>query len=500
MIPVDWQQLLEEFRGRIAAARAMGGEQKLARQHRDGRNDARQRVTKLCDPDSFRELGTLVGGLSWDALPPVAADAIVTGTARINGRPVAVASEDFSSQGGSIGLGAHAKRTRLASLALQERIPLVLMLEGAGERMTNAMQRYPHAPNDLQILSQLAGRVPVLSLIMGASAGHGALSGMFADLIVMVPGSALFSAGPPLVLQSLGEEIDKETLGGVDVHTRISGVAHNRTADEDEAFALARALLDLYPLNAWERPQHRSGDDDQPRLLPEIYTSLPANQSTPYDIRDIIRMLADGGQLLEIQPEYAPNIVLALARLGGHPIAVVANQPAVKGGAIDRAAADKATRFINSVGNFHFPVLFLTDNPGVLPGSVSEREAVLLAAANMYRAQAQLRSPKLHITLRKAFGFGSSLMAMNPFDRQTISYALPGITLGGIPAAGGAEAAQLDDETRAQLVLLQERASWSASDTMAYDEIIDPQELRNALLTGLEISLGRYSEAVQPRN
>ncbi len=503
MIPEEWQDIIEEYRQRMADARAMGGEEKLAK-HRAGgqRNDARQRIEKLCDPGSFKEIGTLVGGLSWDGLPVVPADGIVTGFGTINGKPVAVASEDFTAKGASIGHGAHAKRLRLASVALQERIPMVLMLEGAGERMSNALQRHPYAPNDLQILAQLAGQVPVVAIILGPSAGHSALSGMFADLIVMVEGSALFSAGPPLVLQSLGERADVEALGGARMHTQHSGVAHNRVDTEADAFELARDFLGYHPLNAWQRPPlathldnsaegNSEAEDSGPRLVPDIYKVMPRSANVPYEIRNVIRLLVDAGKFLEVQPDYANNIVVGLARLGGAPVAFVANQPNVKAGTIDQAAARKATRFFEAVDNFHFPMIFFVDNPGVLPGTVSERDGVLLAAANMYKAQSRLRSPKIHVTLRKAFGFGSSLMAMNPYDRQTISYALPGITLGGLPADGGAQAANMDEETKKQMREMQSRASWGASDTMAYDEIVDPVELRNYLLLGLQISQGR---------
>ena len=197
-----WIPLLDDLEKRRTFAHSMGGPEKLAKHSTSGRMDARQRIQVLVDADSFRELGTFAGGLAHGGLPAVPADALVAGTAKINGRPVIVGAEDFTSKGGSIGIGTHAKRLRLALLAAQERVPLIMLLEGAGERTTNWLERYPHAPNDLQALAALTARVPTAAVIMGASAGHGALTAMLMDFVVMVEGSSIFSAGPPLVAEA----------------------------------------------------------------------------------------------------------------------------------------------------------------------------------------------------------------------------------------------------------------------------------------------------------
>lgn len=484
----DWSDLLAEYEGRIETARSMGGAAKLDKQRANGRLDARSRIDQLCDAESFSELGTLVGGLSWGGLPPAPADGLVGGFGQINGRSVVVMSEDFSVKGGSIGLGAHAKRVRLAMLAKSEGIPLVMMLEGAGERATNGLQRYPYAPNDLQVLAELQGEVPILCLVMGASAGHGALSGLFSDVIIMTEHSALFTAGPPLVKAALGQEIDKQSLGGPKVHTEESGVAHNYVASETEAFTLARSILAYLPQNdAAPHPDPIVSDDTAPRRIDPILDLIPRKGSRPYDMRPVIALTLDDDSFTEIQPDYARNIVVGLGRLGGRALAVVANQPSVMAGTIDAKAAQKAARFIGRFGKFGLPFLFLTDNPGVLPGGTSEREGVLLAAAQMYSAQNALRTQKFHVTLRKAFGFGSSIMAMNPFDHQTLSLAFPGIALGGVPARGGDDAAKLSDEARRQIADMEERAAWGTGDSMAYDEIIDPRDLRNRLLTAIQL-------------
>ncbi|MFI5397965.1 MAG: acyl-CoA carboxylase subunit beta [Candidatus Binatia bacterium] len=497
--PHDWTELLDDLDAHLAKAQEMGGPEKLAKQRAGGRFDARQRIVELCDPGSFREIGALVGSLPRAALPPAAADALVGGVATIDGRPVVIGSEDFTVQGGSIGIGTHAKRVRLAELALRDRVPLVMFLEGAGERMTNALERYPHAPNDLQILAELSGKVPTVAVVMGASAGHGVLTALLMDFVVMVQGAAMFSAGPPLVEAAIGEKVSKEDLGGARMHVTDSGVAHNLAENETEAFALVRKYLTYFPLNAWQRPATvpRTGENGE-RRLDGILELVPRNPSRPYDMRHLLEMLVDTGSLFEVQPLYGASMVTALARLGGQPVGIVANQPMVLAGAVTRQAADKAAHFLDLADAFHLPVIFLADNPGIMAGTQAEREGTLRSAARMYAAQARLRVPKLHVTLRKAFGFGSSLMAMNPFDRQSITLAFPGISLGGMPAAGGGTAAKVSDETQAQLEAAESAGAWKAADNLSYDAVIDPRDLRNALLTGLRLSAGRVTEPPAP--
>jgi acetyl-CoA carboxylase carboxyltransferase component len=497
-VPPDWKPMLDGLERRRSQARGMGGPDKLARQHAGGRMDARQRIAALLDPGSFAELGTLVGGVGRGALPPAPADAIVAGSGTIDGRPVLVGSEDFTVQGGSIGPGAHAKRVRLAELAAQERVPLVMLLEGAGERITNALERHAYAPNDLQALTRLSGRVPTLCVVMGASAGHGALTAPLMDVAVLVEGAAIFSAGPMLVASSIGEDVTKEDLGGAKVHVSESGVVHNAVASETDAFAFVRRYLDYFPSNAWERPPRAMGEPDGERRLDEILALVPAGSRTPYDARRVVDLVFDRDSALEIQPRFGASILTVLARLGGESVAVVANQPLVKAGTIDVDAADKAAHFLEVAGAFHLPVVFLADNPGVMAGSAAERAGVLRSAARMFFAQSQLTGPKLHVTVRKAFGFGSSIMAMNPFDRQTVTLAFPGATLGAMPAAGGGSAAGADADLQRDLDGAEAEAPWSVADSLAYDEIIDPRELRNALLAGLRLASGRQSAPLGP--
>lgn len=493
----DWRPLLDDLEVRRTAARAMGGEERLTRHRQPGRLDARARLAQLFDADTFVELGTLVGSVHRGVTPPVPADGLVAGHGLIDGRPVLAAAEDFTVMGGSIGHGTGAKRQRLTELAQAERVPLVMLLEGAGERAQNAFERRGRAPNDLQSLARLSGLVPTVCVVMGSSAGHGALTAPLMDLVVMVEGAALFSAGPPLVKASIGEDITKEALGGTAVHTATSGVAHNAAADDTEALHLVRRYLSYFPSNAWTHPPDRPADDEH-RRVPELTDIIPADPRHAYDIRNVIEVLVDRGSHLEIEPAYGRTVVTTLARLGGTAVAIVANQPAVKAGSIDADGADKATHFLGVAAAFHLPVLFLADNPGVLAGSASERAGILRHAARMFAAQTRVASPKLHVTLRKAYGFGSSLMAMNPFDDQTVALALPGARLGAMPAEGGAEAARVDGDTKAVLQHAELGGAYSAADTMSYDEVVAPAELRDALLQALRLTGARRQLSVRP--
>ncbi|MEE3328559.1 MAG: carboxyl transferase domain-containing protein, partial [Myxococcota bacterium] len=460
-----WGKRLADLEKRLADARAMGGSDKLERQAARGEMNARQRIESLLDPGSFHEIGTLVGAIS-DQAP---ADAFPAGMGRIHGRPVLVGAEDFTVQGGSIGLGAADKRYRLTQLALSEKVPLIFILHGAGHRITNALKGHGRTPNDLQGLVDLAGIVPTVCVVLGPSAGHGALAAPLMDFAIMSEGGALFSAGPPLVEAAIGEKVDKQELGGPAVHVKRSGVAHNVAEDEASALEMARTYLSYLPSSAWEYPPEKSGPDTGERNLDGILEIVPADDRRPYRMSRVLHLLADQDSVLEIQPHYGRSLITALARLGGRPVAIVANDPSHRAGTFDRTAAEKGARFLEVMGSFHLPTVFLADNPGVMAGTAAEQEGALRAAARMFAAQHRLTGPKLHVTFRKAFGFGSSIMAMNPFDGQTLCVAFPGATLGAMPARGGGAAAHSDTAQQASLDATESGGPYRIADTMGFD-------------------------------
>ncbi|MDQ1461315.1 MAG: methylmalonyl-CoA decarboxylase subunit alpha [Actinomycetota bacterium] len=486
-----WEPILARLEQRRVASRAMGGAERVERHHARGKLDARQRIDALFDPGTFAELGAFTGA------PENAADALVAGLGRIDGRPALAGVEDFTVLGGSIGTGAADKRYRLAQLARQERVPLVFMLEGAGHRLTNKASG--RKPNDLQALAELSGIVPMVCLVLGPSAGHGALTAPLSDFVVMTPDSQLFSAGPPLVKDAIGEDVTKEELGGPQVHVDVSGVAHNLARDDADAIETARRYLSFFPANAWSAPPAViDGPDTGPRRLDDLLDVIPPNARTPYPMRAVVERLVDAGSMLEVQPTFGAAVVTALARLGGRSVAIVANDPSVRAGTVDTAAAEKAAHFIDVAGAFHLPCILLADNPGVMAGTQAERAGALRAVARMFAAQHRLRSPKLHVTVRKAFGFGSSIMGMNPFDGQTISLSFPAITLGALPASSGAASAKLTAEEAAQIAEEQSAAAFRSASGMGYDDVLDPRDLRNALLHGLTLSENRARGPFRP--
>lgn len=487
----DWQVLLREYEQRMQAGRAMGGADKLKKRRAQNKMNAREILDCLCDKDSFQEIGTLVGSIAYQGEPATAADALVGGYATIDGRPVVVCAEDFTVMGGSIGSGTSAKKLRLAMMALRERVPFVAFLDGAGERVTTIPKRRSYAPNDMQILAKLSGKVPSVAVIYGSSAGHGAISGLLLDFVVMLDNSCLFAAGPPLVQAATGERVSKEDLGGAKMHTQISGVAHNRVADGVKACDMVRSYLSYLPTHSGLALPHRDHTlpECAPREVPEFMDIVPNDPQQPYDMGEVIALISDRPEdWFEFQPEYGTSILLGWTRIGGCSCAVVANQPLVQAGAITAQAAYKAAYFMNLCANFNVPVLFLADNPGVMSGSQAERDGTLRAASAMYAAQCQLAHVcKIHVTIRKAFGFGSSLMGMNPFDDQTFSVALPGIHLGAMPASGGAQAAGLNEEEKQSMAEHQSNSAWMTGDNLAHDEIIHPAHIRNIVLKILHL-------------
>ena len=485
----DWQETLHDLSRRRQQAHEMGGAERLAKHRGKGKLDARARIHHLVDEGTFQEFGTLVGG-------EIAADGIVTGAGRIDGTPVMVGAEDFTTLAGSIGPGGNAKRYRLAELALRQKIPLVMLLEGAGFRPRG--EHYGRSPTDLIAQAQCSGKVPTVSAVLGPSAGHGALVAPVCDFTVMSGQGAIFTAGPPVVKESTGEEISKEDLGGPDVALR-SGVIHNFAESDEAVLDEIRRYLSYFPSSAWSYPPTRLHDDSaELRPTPELLDIVSRDNRRIYDMRTVLDVVFDGDDWLEVQPRFGPAIICALANLGGYPVAVVANQPTKLAGSIDADAADKAAHFIMVADSFHLPIVFLADNPGMLPGSRSERSGVLRSGARMFAAQTAATTLKLHLTLRKAFGFGSMVMSLLGFDSQVATFAYPGATMGAMSAAALSKAANADEDVTELLKQMELDASFRSAGSLGFDELIAPEETRNALLLALQRGVQARQEAAAP--
>ncbi|OBJ03016.1 acyl-CoA carboxylase subunit beta [Mycobacterium sp. 1465703.0] len=485
----DWQETLEDLERRRQHARDMGGPERLDKHRNKGKLDARARIEYLLDPGTFRELGTLVGG-------EIAADGLVVGSGEINGSPVMLGAEDFTTMAGSIGPGGNSKRYRIAELALRDKIPLVMLLEGAGFRPGGG--HYGRTPTDLLAQAQCSGRVPTVGAVFGPSAGHGALVAPVCDFRIMSRQGAIFTAGPPVVKESTGEDISKEDLGGPDV-ALPSGVIHNVAEDDESVLDDVRRYLSYFPPSAWSYPASLPPDEDtEPRATPELLDIVSRDNRRVYDMRAVLDVVFDRPDWFEVQPQYGKAIICALAHLGGHPVAVVANQPQVLAGSVDAAAADKAAHFIMVADSFHLPLVFLADNPGMLPGSRSERSGVLRAGARMFAAQTTATTVKLHVTLRKAYGFGSMVMSLLGFDSQSATFAYPGATMGAMSAAALGRATHAGEDVTAKLREAELQASFRSAEHMGFDELIDPRETRDVLLASLKRGLSSRQAAAEP--
>lgn len=486
----DWQETLHDLSRRRQHAHAMGGEERVAKHHAKGKLDARGRLDHLLDPGTFQEFGTLVGG-------DIASDGLVSGAGRINGTPVMVGAEDFTTLAGSIGPGGNAKRYRLAELALRNKIPLVMLLEGAGFRAARG-EHYGRTPTDLIAQAQCSGKVPTISAVLGPSAGHGALVAPVCDFSIMSSQGAIFTAGPPVVKEATGEDISKEDLGGPAV-SLPSGVIHNHAETDEEVLDDIRRYLSYFPSSAWSYPPTRLYDEEAGlRPTPELLDIISRDNRNIYDMRTVLDVVFDETDWFEVQPKFGQAIVCALAHLGGYPVAVVANQPTQLAGSIDSDAADKAAHFIMVADSFHLPLVFLADNPGMLPGSQSERNGVLRSGARMFAAQTAATTLKLHVTLRKAFGFGSMVMSLLGFDNQVATFAYPGATMGAMSAAALSRASHADEDVSEILKNMELEASYRSASHLGFDELISPEETRNALLLALQRGIFSRQEVAEP--
>src|ERR1700751_4825004 len=307
----DGRETLDELDRRRQHAWGMGGPERLDKHRSKGKLDARARIERLLDPGTFRELGTLVGG-------EIAADGLVVGSGAINGCPGMLGAEDFTTMAGSIGPGGNSKRYRIAELALRDKIPLVMLLEGAGFRPTGG--HYGRSPTDLLAQAQCSGRGPTAAAVLGPSAGHGALVAPVCDFRIMSRQGAIFTAGPPVVKESTGEDISKENLGGPDV-ALPSGLINNVAEDDEAVLDDVRRYLSYFPPSAWSYPPSRPADETaEPRPTPELLDIVSRDNRRIYDMRAVLDVVFDSPEWFEVQPLYGKAIICALAHLGGHPV------------------------------------------------------------------------------------------------------------------------------------------------------------------------------------
>lgn len=511
------RELVEELKKRREDALHMGGAEKVARQHDRGKWDVRKRIDVLFDPGTFLEYGIHAADHKADRTPAshrAPADGVVTGTGLIDGRMVAVAAYDFTVLGGSIGEVGETKVTRLRELVLRSRIPIVWLIDSAGARIhkdsgfKEQASMFAATGHLFREQVHLSGVVPQVCAMVGPGAAGTAYIPGLADFVPMVKGtSSMALAGAPLVKAAVGEEISEQDLGGSKIHTRISGNADLQVKTDEDCLQVVRQYLSFFPANSSERPPrkpYKSGNAegteplaDSELLADQILDVLPDGSRTPYDMTKLAAMIVDDGELFQIKPKWAQNLLCAYARVGGMPVGIVANNPKYLGGVLDVDSADKAARFVSTCDAFNIPLVFLMDVPGFVVGSAAEQSGIIRHGAKMLFAVADATVPKLTVIVRKAYGAGYYVMCGRAYEPDLL-VAWPTAEISVMGAEGMVSifarkmlAAMPDEETREQAkqqmvsVIKEGINPYLAAGWGYIDDVIDPRETRQQLLHAL---------------
>jgi len=431
-----------ELQARRAAARAGGGETRIAAQHAKGKLTARERIELLLDEGSFEEFDMFVAHRSTDfgmADTRPAGDGVVTGWGTINGRLVYVFAQDFTVMGGSVSETHGAKICKIMDMAVQNGAPVIGLNDSGGARIQEGVASLAAYGEIFQRNILASGVVPQISLVMGPCAGGAVYSPAMTDFILMVKDTSyMFVTGPDVVRTVTNEIVTAEDLGGAATHTRRSSVADAAFENDVEALAETRRLFDFLPLNNRQKPPQRPFFDDVGRIEPGLDTLVPENPNIPYDMKELILKLSDEGDFFEIQAEFAKNILTGFIRIEGSSVGVIANQPMVLAGCLDIDASRKAARFVRFCDAFDIPLLTLVDVPGFLPGTAQEHGGVIKHGAKLLFAYGEATVPKVAVITRKAYGGAYDVMSSKHL-RGDINYAWPTAEIAVMGAKGAVE-------------------------------------------------------------
>jgi len=493
---MSWKDEIEELRWREALAREMGGPEKVQRQHKAGRLTVRERLEALLDTGSFREIGTIAGRAEYDedgTLAGFTPSNLLYGRGRVDGRPVVVSADDFTVRGGAADASIHAKQIAAEAMANELRIPMVRLVEGTGgggsvkSIETDGYTYVPANPGWEWVIANLA-TVPVVALALGPVAGLGAARAVTSHYSVMVKGlSQLFVAGPPVVA-GVGEEVDKEELGGSAIHTR-NGAIDDEAESEEEAFERVRRFLSYLPQSVHELPPRTEPEDDPQRREEWLIEAVPRQRRKVYKMRSIVEAVVDRGSFFEIGRHWGRSTITGLARLDGWPVAVLAGDPYHYGGAWTANAAQKVMRFVDLAETFHLPVVHLVDNPGFLVGTAGEKAATIRHGARALAAIYQATVPWCSVVVRKVFGVAGA--GHSNHARYQHRYAWPSGDWGSLPVEGGIEAAYKADIAAApdpearraeiEATLDRVRSPFRTAERFGVEELIDPRDTRPLL-------------------
>lgn len=494
---MSWQEEVDELRRRKELALRMGGPAGVERQHAQGKLTVRERIDLFADPGSFREFAGLVGHGTYEhgKLVDFVPKASVDGFCQLDGRKVVVTAGDFTVRGGSGGSAQGGLGTELPPnrRALEWRVPYIRLLDAAGGSVRSFEEIGRTYLPDGNIWSaidvQLLRAVPVVSLVLGSVAGLPAVNGAMCHFNVMVKDiSQLFPGGPPVVKAALGIDINKEDLGGHQIHTRVSGVVDNLAEDEPQAFEMTRRFLGYLPSNVWEMPPRGDTSDDPNRCEGSLLSLVARNRRRPYNVHQLIESVVDRGSFFEIGKLHGRARVTGLARVHGYPVGIMANNPMFLGGSTDVAAGGKVMRFLQMCDTFHVPVVSFADEPGFMVGPESERQGIERAGARLLSVVCDTQMPWLTIVVGQLFGVAGQCQhrPTGMFRR----YAWPSASWGSMHIEGGAAAAYRreiaaapDPEAKRQEVeaMLKAIASPFRTAEATGQDIIDPRQTRSVV-------------------
>jgi propionyl-CoA carboxylase beta chain len=488
-----------ELREVRAKARQGGGRQRIEAQHARGKLTARERLDLLLDAGTFNELEPFIThqgdelGLSNERY---LGEGVVTGYGQIDGRTVYVYAQDFTVFGGTLSEMHSRKICRVMDLAVRNGTPIIGLIDSGGARIQQGVKALGGYAEIFRRNAQYSGVIPQISVMLGPCAGGASYSPAITDLIIMVEGqSYMFITGPAVIRAVTGEEVDAETLGGTDVHMALSGTAHLASRTEQEALALCRRVLGHFPSNNVENPPYVTPTDDPLRMDEELNTIVPLDPGVPYSMKEVIVRVVDQGEFIETQPRWAQNAVVGLARIGGHSVGVVAQEPSVMAGVIDLDASDKISRFVRMCDCFNLPLVTFVDSPGFLPGIDQEHRGIIRHGAKVLYAYSEATVPKISVITRKAYG-GAYVVMSSKYLGTDVNYAWPSAEIAVMGAEGAVNivyrkqiSSATDPEAERVRLVEEYRRSFGnpyhAASAGYIDDVIEPRETRPKIIAAL---------------
>ena len=495
---------MEERRKRVERG---GGAARLKKQHEAGKLSARERVHTLLDEDTFTELGVFTEHSGGELMAGIDApgEGVVTGYGQVGGRTVFVFSQDFTVLGGSLGKMHGQKIAQVMDLAVKTGAPIIGLNDSAGARIQEGVDSLSGYGEVFYRNAVYSGVVPQISAILGPCAGGAVYSPALTDFVVMAKGSSyMFITGPEVIKSVTKEDVTFEELGGADVHTRTSGVAHLEAEDDEGVLENIRKLLTYLPQSAKEKPPLKPTQDPDTRRTPELLKIVHPDQRRPYPMTDVIETIVDDKTFFEIQPDFAKNIVVGFAHLGSQAVGIVANNPRHLAGTLNIDASDKAARFIRTCDCFNVPVVTLVDVTGFLPGVAQEHAGIIRHGAKMLYAYAEATVPKITLIVRKSYG--GAYLAMNSRDMGAdVVLAWPTSAVAVMGAEGAANiiyrrdiaGSKHPEATRAEKIAEYKRKfdnPYRAAARGYIDDVIDPKDTRGHLIRHLRMLAHKREE------